>query len=68
MPKLTKEKTYTIGVRVSGELKEELLQIAREQNRNLSNTVETILKDYVNKRKKPQNEVFNMLFNPNNQE
>ena len=25
MPKLTKEKTYTIGVRVSGELKEELL-------------------------------------------
>jgi predicted transcriptional regulator len=55
MPKLTKEKTCTVGVRVSEELKEELLKMAKEQNRNLSNTVETILKDYV-KQKKTQNE------------
>ncbi|MBQ9199621.1 MAG: type II toxin-antitoxin system CcdA family antitoxin [Lachnospiraceae bacterium] len=68
MPKLTKEKTCTIGVRVSEELKEELLKMAKEQNRNLSNTVETILKEYVEKKKKPQNEVFNMIFNQNNNE
>ena len=55
MPKLTKGKTCTVGVRVSEELKEELLKMAKEQNRNLSNTVETILKDYV-KQKKTQNE------------
>ena len=57
MPKLTKEKPCTIGVRVSEELKEELLKMAKEQNRNLSNTVETILKDYM-RQKKTQNEVF----------
>ena len=57
MPKLTKGKTCTVGVRVSEELKEELLKMAKEQNRNLSNTVETILKDYV-KQKKTQNEGF----------
>lgn len=55
MPKLIKEKPCTIGVRVSEELKEELLKMAKEQNRNLSNTVETILKDYI-KQKKAQNE------------
>ncbi len=54
MPKLTKEKTCTVGVRVSEELKEELLKMAKEQNRNLSNTVETILKDYVKQQKEEQ--------------
>ena len=65
MPKLTKEKTCTVGVRVSEELKEELLKMAKEQNRNLSNTVETILKDYV-KQKKSQNENFSCNNNENN--
>lgn len=62
---MAKNESVVIGVRVSKEFKAELAEIAKEQNRNLSNTVETILKDYV-KQKKTQNENFSFNNNENN--
>ena len=40
-----------IGIHVPKELKFELEQIAKEQDRSLSNLLTVILKDYVNKQK-----------------
>ena len=51
---MAKNESVVIGVRVSKEFKAELAEIAKEQNRNLSNTVETILKDYVKQQKEEQ--------------
>ena len=49
------ENKIQIGIWVPKELKAELEQIAKEQDRSMSNLLTIILKDYVNK-KKNQNE------------
>ena len=57
-----------ISIYIPDELKASLDEISKSEMRSLNNMITMILTDYVNKRKKPQNEVFNMLFNPDNQE
>ena len=43
---VSKDKTGVL-VNMDKELKEKLVQIAKEQNRSLSNLIVTVLKDYV---------------------
>jgi predicted transcriptional regulator len=48
-------KKVPLNVRIDADLRERLIELAKQDNRPLSNLVETLLKQYVAEKAKPTN-------------